>query len=49
MFSGARRLELRQQESYGKYPTFQAYIHHRPLLIPFLPIYSLAKFKWLKA
>lgn len=49
MFSGARRLELRQQESYGKYPTFQAYIHHRPLLIPFLPIYSLAKLKWLKA
>lgn len=49
MFSGARRLELRQQESYGKYHTFQAYIHHRPLLIPFLPIYSLAKHKWLKA
>ena len=49
MFSGARRLELRQQESYGKHPTFQAYIHHRPLLIPFLPIYSLAKHKWLKA
>lgn len=49
MFSGARRLELRQQESYGKSPTFQAYIHHRPLLIPLLPIYSLAKFKWLKA
>ena len=49
MFSGARRLELRQQESYSKSPTFQAYIHHRPLLIPFLPIYSLAKFKWLKA
>ena len=49
MFSGARRLELRQQEIYGKYPTFQAYIHHRPLIIPLLPIYSLAKFKWLKA
>jgi steroid 5-alpha reductase family enzyme len=49
MFSGARRLELRQQESYGKYPTFQAYIHHRPPIIPLLPIYSLAKFKWLKA
>ena len=49
MFSGARRLELRQQESYGKSPTFQAYIHHRPLIIPLIPIYSLAKFKWLKA
>ena len=49
MFSGARRLELRQQEIYGKSPTFQAYIHHRPLIIPLLPIYSLTKFKWLKA
>ena len=49
MFSGARRLELRQQEIYGKSPTFQAYIHHRPLIIPLLPIYSLAKLKWLKA
>ena len=49
MFSGARRLEMRQQEIYGKSPQFQAYIHHRPLLIPFLPIYSLAKLKWLKA
>ena len=49
MFSGARRLELRQEEIYSNNPAFTAYIHHRPLLIPFLPIYSLAKFKWLKA
>ena len=49
MFSGARRLELRQQEIYGKRRTFQAYICHRPLIIPLLPIYSLAKQKWLKA
>ena len=49
MFSGARRLELRQQEIYSNNPAFTAYIHHRPLLIPFLPIYSLAKLKWLKA
>ena len=49
MFSGARRLELRQQEIYGKSRTFQAYICHRPLIIPLLPIYSLAKQKWLKA
>ena len=48
MFSGARRLELRQQEIYGKNPEFQAYIKKRPLIIPFLPIYSVAKFKWLK-
>ena len=49
MFSGARRLEMRQQEIYGNSATFQAYTHHRPLLIPFIPLYSLAMHKWLKA
>ena len=49
MFSGARRLELRQQETYGNNPQFRAYIKQCPLLIPLLPIYSLAKFKCLKA
>ena len=49
MFSGARRLELRQQETYGNNPQFRAYIKQCPLLIPLLPIYSLEKFKWLKA
>lgn len=48
MFSGARRLELRQQETYGNDAEFQTYIKQRPLLIPLLPIYSLAKQKWLK-
>ena len=49
MFSGARRLELRQTETYGKDPEFHAYIKKTPLLIPFLPIYSVAKHEWLKA
>ena len=49
MFSGARRLELRQTETYGKDPEFKAYIKKTPLLIPFLPIYSVAKYEWLKA
>ena len=48
MFSGARRLELRQNETYGKDPEFQAYIKKTPLIIPFLPIYSVAKYTWLK-
>ncbi|MBQ5896083.1 MAG: DUF1295 domain-containing protein [Bacteroidaceae bacterium] len=48
MFSGARRLELRQQERYGNNPEYQQYIKRRPLIIPFLPIYSVAKYKWLK-
>ena len=49
MFSGARRLELRQAETYGNNPEFQKYIRSTPLIIPFAPIYSLAKQKWLKA
>ena len=49
MFSGARRLELRQREVYGNIPEFQAYIKRTPLLIPFLPLYSLEKYPWLKA
>ena len=49
MFSGARRLELRQNEVYGNNPEYQAYVKKTPILIPFLPIYSLAKYKWLQA
>ncbi len=49
MFSGARRLEMRQEETYGKDPNFKAYIKKTPLIIPFVPIYSVAKYSWLKA
>ena len=48
MFSGARRLELRQTETYGADPEFQAYIKRTPLILPLVPIYSVAKYKWLK-
>ena len=48
MFSGARRLELRQQETYGNIPEFKEYIKKTPLIIPFVPIYSVAKYSWLK-
>ena len=48
MFSGARRLELRQQETYGNMPEFKEYIKKTPLIIPFVPIYSVAKHSWLK-
>ena len=47
MFSGARRLELRQEETYGSDPEFKAYIKKTPL-IPLVPIYSVAKLSWLK-
>ena len=48
MFSGARRLELRQNETYGKDPEFQAYIRKTPLILPLIPIYSVARHSWLK-
>ena len=49
MFSGARRLELRQVATYGDNIEYQEYIRETPILIPFLPIYSLAKYRWLQA
>ena len=48
MFSGARRLELRQNETYGNDPEFQTYIKRTPLILPLVPIYSVAKHTWLK-
>lgn len=49
MFSGARRLELRQQETYGTDPEYQAYVKKTPILLPFVPLYSVAKYTWLVA
>lgn len=49
MFSGARRLEMRQAVTYGNDPEFQKYIKKTPILLPLVPIYSLAKHKWLQA
>ena len=49
MFSGARRLEVRQAVTYGNDPEFQAYIKKTPILLPFVPLYSVAKYKWLQA
>ena len=49
MFSGARRLELRQTKVYGEDPEFRAYVRNTPILLPCIPIYSLARHKWLQA
>ena len=49
MFSGARRLELRQNEVYGNNPEYQAYVRRVPILIPLIPLYSVVKYKWLQA
>lgn len=47
MFSGARRLELRQNKNYGNRPEYQEYVRKVPIIIPLVPIYSVVKHKWL--
>ena len=49
MFSGARRLEIRQNKNYGSDPEYQHYIKHVPIMVPFIPLYSVEKHKWLIA
>ncbi len=47
MFSGARRLEIRQNKNYGKDPEYQKYVKSVPIMVPFIPLYSVEKYKWL--
>lgn len=49
MFSGARRLELRQDRTYGNIIEYQKYIKKTPILLPLIPLYSVKKYKWLVA
>ncbi len=49
MFSGARRLEIRQDKNYGEDKEYKKYKKKTPILIPFVPIYSVKKHKWLVA
>ena len=49
MFSGARRLELRQNRNYGENPEYQQYVKTVPILLPGVPLYSVAKYKFLVA
>ncbi len=49
MFSGARRLEIRQNKNYGKDPEYRKYVKSVPILLPFIPLYSVEKYKWLVA
>ena len=49
MFSGARRLELRQDKNYGNDPEYQKYVSTVPIIIPFVPLYSVKKYKFLVA
>ena len=49
MFSGARRLEIRQNKNYGKDPEYQKYVKTVPILVPIIPLYSVEKYKFLVA
>ncbi|MBQ2996938.1 MAG: DUF1295 domain-containing protein [Oscillibacter sp.] len=49
MFSGARRLEIRQNKNYGKDSEYQQYVKSVPILLPFVPLYSVEKYKFLVA
>ena len=49
MFSGARRLEIRQNKNYGNDPEYQQYVKTVPILLPFVPLYSVEKYKRLVA
>ena len=49
MFGGARRLEIRQDRTYGDDPEYQKYKSTTPIMVPFIPLYSVAKYKWLVA
>lgn len=49
MFSGARRLEIRQDKNYGADPEYQKYVATVPILLPLIPLYSVKKHKWLVA
>jgi hypothetical protein len=49
MFSGARRLEIRQDRNYALDPEYLKYIKTVPILIPFVPLYSVKKYSFLVA
>ena len=49
MFSGARRLEIRQDRNYENDPAYQKYVRTVPIILPFVPLYSVKKYKFLVA
>lgn len=48
MFGGARRLEIRQNKNYGEDLEYQTYVENTPILIPFIPLYHLESYTFLK-
>ena len=49
MFSGARRLEIRQDRNYGEDPAYKDYCRRVPILLPLIPLYSVKKYRFLVA
>lgn len=47
MFSGARRLEVRQNKRYGNDAEYKKYHDSTPIMLPLVPLYSVEKYKWL--
>ena len=45
MVGASRRLELKQNKSYGSDPAFESYSRRVPILFPLLPIFSLRSLK----
>ena len=41
MLNGAKRLEKRQNASYGEDPEYQEYVKKTPIIFPLIPLYSL--------
>ena len=48
MFGGARRLETRQNKRYGNDEEYIRYKSSTPVIIPFIPLYSVEKYRFLK-
>lgn len=48
MFSGARRLEIRQNKCYGNDAAYRDYVRKTPILLPLVPIYSVERYSWLR-
>ena len=49
MFSGAKRLEIRQNKNYGADPAYRAYADSTPILLPFVPLYHLTNARFIVA
>jgi steroid 5-alpha reductase family enzyme len=49
MFGSTRRLELRQNARYGADPAYKEYVKNTPVLLPLIPLHSVARWKWLGA